>query len=161
MFKVINSRNIKRISKKNPIMCYYSMMGACGPSGLTVVFFDDGTAYGYNAFYLKDQKLIKDIMENVPELCGCGMSYIYHGSHDQINRVRASQIKDMECIYLGLGNFAYLKKPLYNQYIKQLEITKGAKYPTFREYIQSMGYIDLFSMWHIIEGEEKCEDCMK
>ena len=153
MFELINSKNVRRISKKNPIILYSSAEGACGPSGLTVVFFDDGTAYGYNKWYLEDQKLIKDIAEYVPEFSRSGLENFYDNSLGLIKKHRLSQISQMEYINLGLGNFAYLKPPLYGQFRKYLQETKGHTFLMFRKYIQSLRYIDLFEMWDRIEEE--------
>ena len=161
MFKVINSRNVNRISKKNPIICYCSMPGACGPSGLTVVFFDDGTAYGYNERYLDSQKLVKNIVENVPELGACGLRDIYDNSAGAIKLKRASQLVNMKSVYLGLGNYAYMNKSLYSQYEEYIETTKEYRFSAFKKYIRSLGYMSIFSMRHIIEDIEKGEDSTK
>ena len=151
MFQAINKKNIKNTLNKNPIICFGSMPGACGPSGLCVVFFDDGSAYGYNTCYSKDQELIKLILEFIPELGACGVGSICED--ENIPRRRRSQLNKMDSVYLGLGNKAYFKMPLYTQFTNLYEEQHKHRFVAFREYINTLGFIDLFDMWQIVEDE--------
>lgn len=152
MFKVIDINNILESLNKNPVMCYCSMPGACGPSGLCVAFFDDGSSYGYNTRFDNNQDLLRKIVEYIPELGACGIGSAIEDS-DSIKKRRLSHIGKMKCINLGLGNYVYLKQPLFIQLKKYAEQTKEMMFTVFRKYIETMGYDDLFTMWELVENE--------
>ena len=153
MFKVFDMSNVEETINKNPIICYCSTCGACGPSGLCVVYFDDGTAYGYNLSY-DNQELYKKIIECVPELGPGGFGSAYH-SDEPIEFKRAGHVTDMNCVGLGLGNFAYLKEPLHKQYESLKQAFKMDRYLIFRMLIASLGYINVFQMFNIVEKQLK------
>ena len=98
---IFNYANLKEITSKTPAICFYSETGACGPSGLLFVIFEDKTLYAYSAFYREsDLELVREIINHVPEM----RSLIYLDSkHFKPKRERRS---NMEQLYLGLGNHA-------------------------------------------------------
>ena len=107
MIKVFNRDNLVEASKKEPIICYRSENGACGPSGLFFVIFSDKSCYAYSTFYEKsDISLVKEIIEHVPEL----RMLIY--SDDRLNYKRERFQKEFEEVYLGLGNYAIMTEEL-------------------------------------------------
>ena len=60
IIEVFNRDNLVETSKKEPIICYRSGNGACGPSGLFFVNVSDKSCYAYSTFYEKsDFQLIK------------------------------------------------------------------------------------------------------
>ena len=107
MIKVFNRDNLVEASKKEPVICYRSENGACGPSGLFFVIFSDKSCYAYSTFYEKsDISLVKEIVEHVPEL----RMLIY--VDDELNYKRERFHKEFEEVYLGLGNYAIMTEEL-------------------------------------------------
>ena len=107
MIKVFNRDNLVEASKKEPIICYRSENGACGPSGLFFVIFSDKSCYAYSTFYEKsDISLVKEIIEHVPEL----RMLIY--VDNELNYKRERFHKEFEEVYLGLGNYAIMTEEL-------------------------------------------------
>lgn len=113
--KVFNYSNINEITSKSPTICYYSENGACGPSGLFYVIFDDGSLYAYSTYYEKsDMKLIKNIICHAPEL----RSLIY--LDDETSPERKCR-NDMVSIYLGLGNHGLICEHIYSDIHEKLD----------------------------------------
>ena len=46
VIKVFNEDNLEEVLNKEPLICYYSENGACGPSGLFFVILSDKSCYG-------------------------------------------------------------------------------------------------------------------
>ena len=98
---------MEEASKKEPVICYRSENGACGPSGLFFVIFSDKSCYAYSTFYEKsDISLVKEIIEHVPEL----RMLIY--VDNELNYKRERFHKEFEEVYLGLGNYAIMTEEL-------------------------------------------------
>ena len=107
MIKVFSRDNLEEASKKEPVICYRSENGACGPSGLFFVIFSDKSCYAYSTFYEKsDISLVKEIIEHVPEL----RMLIY--VDNELNNKRERFHKEFEEVYLGLGNYAIMTEEL-------------------------------------------------
>lgn len=107
MIKVFSRDNLEEASKKEPVICYRSENGACGPSGLFFVIFSDKSCYAYSTFYEKsDISLVKEIIEHVPEL----RMLIY--VDNELNYKRERFHKEFEEVYLGLGNYAIMTEEL-------------------------------------------------
>ena len=107
MIKVFSRDNLEEASKKEPVICYRSENGACGPSGLFFVIFSDKSCYAYSTFYEKsDISLVKEIIEHVPEL----RMLIY--VDNELNYKRERFHKESEEVYLGLGNYAIMTEEL-------------------------------------------------
>lgn len=107
MIKVFSRDNLEEASKKEPVICYRSENGACGPSGLFFVIFSDKSCYAYSTFYERsDISLVKEIIEHVPEL----RMLIY--VDNELNYKRERFHKEFEEVYLGLGNYAIMTEKL-------------------------------------------------
>ena len=107
MIKVFSRDSLEEASKKEPVICYRSENGACGPSGLFFVIFSDKSCYAYSTFYEKsDISLVKEIIEHVPEL----RMLIY--VDNELNYKRERFHKEFEEVYLGLGNYAIMTEEL-------------------------------------------------
>ena len=107
MIKVFSRDNLEEASKKEPVICYRSENGACGPSGLFFVIFSDKSCYAYSTFYEKsDISLVKEIIKHVPEL----RMLIY--VDNELNYKRERFHKEFEEVYLGLGNYAIMTEEL-------------------------------------------------
>ena len=107
MIKVFNRDNLDEASKKEPIICYRSLNGACGPCGLFFVIFSDKSCYAYSTFYEKsDLQLIKEIIEHVPEL------RMLIDTDVELNYKRERCKTEFEEVYLGLGNLAIMSEEL-------------------------------------------------
>ena len=110
MIKVFNRDNLVEASKKEPIICYRSENGACGPSGLFFTIFSDKSCYAYSTFYEKsDFQLIKEIIEHVPEL------RMLIGTDAELNYKRERCKTEFEEVYLGLGNYAIMSEELHEE----------------------------------------------
>ena len=109
MINVFSKNNLEEASKKEPVICYYSEDGACGPSGLFFVVFSDKSCYGYSTYYEKsDKELIRSIIEHIPELRQVV------GFSGNLNYKR--EIHDnLEMAYLGLGNHALIREDLLKE----------------------------------------------
>ena len=110
MIKVFDHENVDEIINKKPLMCYYSENGACGPSGLFFVIFEDRSCYAYSTYYPEsDTNLIHRINECVPEL----RSLL--GGQGDYQYQRKSTLEDMEYLYLGLGNYGLVEHQVYKK----------------------------------------------
>ena len=113
MFKVFTYENLKEVENKKPLICYSSSNGACGPSGLFLVVFDDGSIYGYSTYYENsDKELIADIIATVPE------TYVLLSLFKKVGRKpkRRSYLMDMRDYDLGLGNMVLLNKSINERF---------------------------------------------
>ena len=110
MIKVFKKDNLNEVLNKKPLILYYSENGACGPSGLFFVVFDDKSCYAYSTYYEKsDMKLIHEIVEYVPELA----SLLRDEGNYSFKRER--QKDEYEFVYLGLGNYGLILEELYDK----------------------------------------------
>ena len=97
-------------SKKEPLICFRSEDGACGPSGLFFVVFSDKSCYCYSSsFKESDSLLVNEIIEHVPEL---GMLI---GSATELDYKRERYKTEFVEIYLGLGNHAIMTEELHEE----------------------------------------------
>lgn len=109
MFKVFSEENIKEVKNKKPLVLYYSENGACGPSGLFFVIFEDKSAYCYSTFYKKsDRVLVDKILEYVPQLQGLLGRNEEHPCDPKC-------MKGYRLLYLGLGNHALMHRSVYKE----------------------------------------------
>ena len=107
MFKVFTYENLKEVENKKPLICYSSSNGACGPSGLFLVVFDDSTYYENS-----DKELIADIIATVPE------TYVLLSVFKKVGRKpkRRSYLMEMRDYDLGLGNMVLLNKSINERF---------------------------------------------
>ncbi len=115
MLEVFNKDNIKDIYKKKPLIVYQSLLGSCGPSGLMVCVFDDGSSYAFICL-AKDRHLYKEIIKQIPEF-----SLLTTGEVD--GEYREPYLRDLDLTYLGLGNLAYVTHSIFNG-LGKVELTK-------------------------------------
>ena len=143
--QVFNRNNLNSVLNKTPLICYYSENGACGPSGLFFVIFNDNSIYAYSTYYKKsDRQLINEIAEHVPEFAPL------IGLDGEFNFKRESTTKNMELFYLGLGNFAYIHNSIleeFNQYEGEYLITK------FKKLVNKYSNEDLTSIQEMVRKE--------
>lgn len=112
MFQIFDHENVKETLEKEPLVCFYSANGACGPSGMLLIVFQDGSSFGYNTLHGGDQALIKRIVEHVPEtkgLLGC-INKDYRPKRD-------TTISQMELVNIGLGNYGCIHRSLFQENI--------------------------------------------
>ncbi len=142
MINVFNKNNLEEASKKEPVICYYSEDGACGPSGLFFAIFTDRSCYGYSTYYEKsDKELIRSIIEHVPELRQVV------GFSGNLNYKR-KLCENLEMVFLGLGNHALIREDL----LKQMKEYEG-KY-IFERFIHLVkNYIDgdIHEIWSLVK----------
>ena len=142
MINVFNRNNLEEASKKEPVICYYSEDGACGPSGLFFVVFSDRSCYGYSTYYEKsDKDLIRDIVEHVPELRQVV------GFSGDLNYKRKMR-DNLEMVYLGLGNHTHIREDL----IKQTKEFEGKyEFDRFKHLIENYVDGDIYEIWSLIK----------
>ena len=142
MISVFDKNNLEETSKKEPVICYYSEDGACGPSGLFFVVFTDRSCYGYSTYYEKsDKELIRDIIEHVPELRQVV------GFSGNLNYKR-KLCENLEMVFLGLGNHALIREDL----LKQMKEYKGKyEYERFKQLIENYVGGDIREIWGLIK----------
>ena len=110
MFQIFDHENVKETLTKEPLVCFYSGNGACGPSGMLLVVFEDGSSFGHDTLYGRDQLLIKEIAEFVPETKGL-LGYV----NKDYRPKRATTINQMELVNLGLGNYGCIHRSLFQE----------------------------------------------
>lgn len=116
MIKVFNKNNLAEASKKEPVICYRSENGACGPSGLFFVIFSDKSCYAYSTSYENSNlQLVQEIIEHVPEL------KMIIGSDAEFDYKREQYKTKFKEVYLGLGNYAIMAEKLYEEFNKYNE----------------------------------------
>lgn len=143
MISVFNKDNLEEASKKEPAICYYSENGACGPSGLFFVIFSDKSCYGYSTYYQKsDLKLIRDIVEHVPELRQ--LVYI----EGELNYKRERTKDNLEMIYLGLGNYALVKEDLLK---KMREYEGQYDFSCFKQLVNDCTDGEINDIWSLVK----------
>ena len=142
MINVFSKNNLEEASKKEPVICYYSEDGACGPSGLFFVVFSDRTCYGYSTYYEKsDKELIRDIIEHVHEL---RQVVGFSGDLDYKREMR----DNLEMVYLGLGNHALIREDL----IKQMKEYEGKyEFDLFKQLIENYVDGDIREIWSLVK----------
>ncbi len=140
--KVFNYQNLSEITGKPPIICFYSENGACGPSGLFYVIFDDGTLYAYSTFYEKSDKgLIKEIMRYVPELESLIQIPILC---EERKRCRFDTVFG---VYLGLGNHSLIREDILSDIHEKLD------YPTFVKLCEKLVGTSLKPVFEMVNKE--------
>lgn len=108
MHQVFNYGNLEETISKKPIALYYSQNGACGPSGLFLVIFMDGSCYSYSTMYEQsDFKLIHDIVEHVPEFKSLLQIKGEYAKKRDWFTVR------LQLVNLGLGNEAFVSGEVF------------------------------------------------
>lgn len=143
MINVFTKNNLEEASKKEPVICYYSEDGACGPSGLFFVVFSDGSCYGYSTYYEKsDKKLIHDIIEHVPELRQVV------GFSGNLNHKREMH-ENLEMVYLGLGNHALIREDLLTQ-MKEYE--GKYEFERFKQLVENYVDGDIYEIWSLVKS---------
>ena len=142
MINVFSKNNLEEASKKEPVICYYSEDGACGPSGLFFVVFSDKSCYGYSTYYEKsDKELIRSIIEHIPELRQVV------GFSGDLNYKRETR-DNLEMVYLGLGNHALIREDS----LKQMKEYEG-KY-VFERFMHLVeNYVDgnISEIWSLVK----------
>ncbi len=143
MINVFAKNNLEEASIKEPVICYYSEDGACGPSGLFFVVFSDRSCYGYSTYYEKsDKELIRDIIEHVPEL---RQVVGFSGDLDYKREMR----DNLEMVYLGLGNHALIREDL----IKQMKEYEGKyEFDLFKQLIENYVDGDIREIWSLVKS---------
>ena len=142
---VINKNNIHELENKKPIILYYCPGGACGPSGLFFIVFEDKSIYAYNTLLEKsDSDLITKVVELVPEL-----SPLLRLEKD-INFKR-DRFEDLDFIYLGLGNVSLVNSSL----VSYLEDENKDEYTItlFKELLEKETNEDISRMFDIVRSE--------
>ncbi len=142
MINVFTKNNLEEASKKEPVICYYSEDGACGPSGLFFAVFSDRSCYGYSTYYEKsDKELIRDIVEHVPELIRVV------GFSGNLNHKR-EMCDNLEMVYLGLGNDALIREDL----LKQMKEYEGKyEYERFKQLVENYVDGDIYEIWSLVK----------
>ena len=129
MFEVFNKDNVMKTLNKTPIICFYAELGACGSPGLMLTVFDDGSSYGYSAYYdNSDKEIIRLVMESIPEIASLLRPSV------EIDFKREKK-KSLPYAYLGLGNHSLLRQDIYEEMMDmddKYTITKFRK--TFEKY---------------------------
>ena len=138
MSELFNEKNVDKVVNKKPLIVSWSRNGACGPSGLMLVFFDDGSSYAYSTFYkYRDDNLIEEIVESVPEF----KTLMNFGKED--NYKRAPLKGQMTLAYLGLGNIAYVENNLFNRF---LNLNGSGKYEIFKRVVKQYSGEELWGI---------------
>lgn len=128
MSELFNDKNVNEVVNKKPIIVLWSRNGACGPSGLMLVIFDDGSSFAYSTFYkYRDNDLIEEIVESVPEF----KTLMNLGK--ETNYKREPFKEQMRLTYLGLGNIAYVENSLFERF---LNLNGGGKYELFKKVVK-------------------------
>ena len=141
MFEVFNKDNVKEVLNKTPLIVFYSENGACGPSGLLLVIYSDHSSYGYSTLYKsRDYQLIKSILEYVPQF-----SPLLQIEDEHIDK-RKRKLDEMNIIYLGLGNFAFIHNSIFEE---KLEMN----YPCFKEVVKSLTNKDIGEIFMLVKEE--------
>lgn len=110
MTVVFDKNNLKEVINKKPLILYYSENGACGPSGLFFVIFQDKSCYGYSTFYEKSNKtLIHSIIEHVPE-------FKFIMTNDKDMNYKREHFNTYSDVYLGLGNWSLIDESLLDEF---------------------------------------------
>ncbi len=138
MSELFNEKNVDEVINKKPLVVSWSRNGACGPSGLMLAIFDDGSTYVYSTFYkYRDDDLIDEIVESVPEF----KTLMNLGKEENFKR---DPYKDqMRLTYLGLGNIAYVENKLFDRF---LNLNGSGKYQIFKEVVKDYSGEDLWDI---------------
>ena len=138
MVELFNEKNVNEVINKKPLIVYWSSNGASGPSGLMLAIFDDGSTYAYSTFYkYRDDELIDEIVESVPEF----KTLMNLGKEKDLKR--ESYKDQMRLSYLGLGNIAYIDESVFAQFLNK--DGKG-KYQIFKEVVKNLSGEELFDI---------------
>ena len=141
MFQVFNKNNVNKVLDKTPLIVFYSENGACGPSGLLLVIYSDHTSYAYSTLYKsRDYQLIKSILECVPEF-----SPLLQIEDEHIDK-RKRILDEMNIIYLGLGNFAFIHNSIFEEKMEM-------NYPYFKEVVESLTNKNIDEMFMLVKEE--------
>ena len=138
MHKAFSFGNLEETLTKKPAILYYSQDGACGPSGLFLVIFDDGSCYSYSTLYPQsDLKLIHAIIEHVPEFKPLLQI------KGEYAKKRESFISSLELINLGMGNEAFMRSDVF----ESLSVDDHVYFPDFVKFVKArtgVGLDDIF-----------------
>lgn len=138
MSELFNEKNVDDVIDKKPLIVSWSRNGACGPSGLMLVIFDDGSSYAYSTFYkYRDDDLIDEIVESVPEF----KTLMNLGKAE--NSKREPQKEQMRLTYLGLGNIAYVENKLFEKF---LNLNGSGKYEIFKKVVKQYSGEELWDI---------------
>ena len=138
MLELFNDKNVDDVIDKKPLIVSWSRNGACGPSGLMLVIFDDGSSYAYSTFYkYRDDDLIDEIVESVPEY----KTLMNLGKAE--NSKREPQKEQMRLTYLGLGNIAYVENKLFEKF---LNLNGSGKYEIFKKVVKQYSGEELWDI---------------
>ena len=138
MSELFNEKNVDDVIDKKPLIVSWSRNGACGPSGLMLVIFDDGSSYAYSTFYkYRDDDLIDEIVESVPEF----KTLMNLGKAE--NTKREPQKEQMRLTYLGLGNIAYVENKLFEKF---LNLNGSGKYEIFKKAVKQYSGEELWDI---------------
>ena len=138
MSKVFDEKNVDEVINKKPLIVSYSRNGACGPVGLMLVVFSDGSSYAYSTIYkYRDEDLIDVIVESVPEF----KTLLNLGKEE--NHIREPYYDEMRLTYLGLGNIAYISNSIFDEFKNQ---NGEGKFKVFQRLVKQYSNEDLWDI---------------
>ena len=138
MFNIFDENNVNEVINKRPLIVSWSNNGSSGPMGLMLVIFDDGSSYGYSTLYkYRDDDLIKEIVESVPEF----KTLMCTGKEKNVKREPYKD--DMRLTYLGLGNIAYIQNDIFEDF---LNLDGKSKYTVFKEKVKELSQVDIWDI---------------
>lgn len=137
--------NIKLCKRQEPIVLFYSSAGAMGPSGLILIMLENEDIYVANACRYKEKEyreIVEALFKEFPLLNCISMPL----AKDKI-KIPSSR----ECIYLGYGNGAIIRKDIINEY-------KIKNFRSFFNFINKIAKTDVekvaYTQIELIEGSQ-------